>query len=50
MALRVPNGYSSTNMLVMSRDIMEYYFGTTEPENIITGRAATRDVSMTQQD
>ena len=50
MALRVPNGYSSTNMLVMSRDIMEYYFGTSAPENIITGRAATRDVSMTQQD
>ena len=50
MPLRIGNGYSSTNALVIGKDIYQYYFGLADPATIITGTARTEFISQAQTD
>lgn len=50
MAVRIANGYSSTNALQVGKDIIRYYFGLAEESEIITGRASSDGVTSVQTD
>lgn len=45
MAIRIPNGYSSTNALYAARDIIDYYYGLKSVDEILTGSADTDSVT-----
>lgn len=45
MAIRIPNGYSSTNAVYVAKDIINYYYGLKQPEEILTGSADTNGVT-----
>ncbi len=49
MATRVPFGYSSDYAAQISRDIMKYYFGLVEEEELLTGTADTPDAGVTNE-
>ena len=50
MAIRIGNGYSSTNSMLVGKDIYQYYFGLADPATIITGTARTEFISQAQTD
>ena len=39
VAVRIANGYGSSNATLVGRNIFRYYFGTEKKENIVTGKA-----------
>ena len=45
MAIRIPNGYSSTNAVYVARDIIDYYYGLKDVSEILTGVADTDSVT-----
>ncbi len=48
MAVRIGNGYSSTNAVMTAQDILQYYFKLTDTDELLTGRAKT-GASVTEQ-
>lgn len=44
-AIRIAYGYSSDNVIMVARDIMNYYYGLAEESAIITGNAATEGLT-----
>ena len=50
MAVRISNGYSSTYVSSMAKDILKYYFKVVPNEEIITGRANNQNFSSVQTD
>lgn len=50
MAVRIANGYSSTNALQAGKDIIRYYFNLADESEIITGRASSDGVTSVQTD
>ena len=50
MAVRIANGYSSTNALLTGKDIMKYYFNLADESEIITGVASSDGVTSVQTD
>ncbi|MCR5477913.1 MAG: penicillin-binding protein [Lachnospiraceae bacterium] len=49
MATRVPFGYSSDYAAQISRDIIKYYYGLAEEDDLITGTADTPDAGVTNE-
>lgn len=45
MAVRIPNGYSSTNAVSAAKDIIDYYYGLRQVDEILTGSADTQGVT-----
>ena len=43
VAVRIANGYGSSNATAVGRSIFNYYFGLENPEDIVTGRASRAD-------
>ena len=41
VAVRITNGYNSTNASLVARDVVSYYFGQGDKDSLITGHAAT---------
>lgn len=41
MAVRIANGYSSSNAAVVAKDVVDYYYGLESSDTIFTGAAAT---------
>ena len=50
MAIRIGNGYSSTNATLVGKDIYQYYFSLVDESQLITGTARTDYVSSAQVD
>lgn len=50
MAIRIGNGYSSTNCLLTARDILQYYFKLADTSEIITGKAKNDSLSSANVD
>ncbi len=50
MAVRIGNGYSSTNAMLTAKDILQYYFDLADPSSIITGTARTDSVASENVD
>ena len=50
MAVRIGNGYSSTNTLMTAKDILQYYFKLADESEIITGTARTGNVTAENVD
>lgn len=50
MAVRIGNGYSSTNAMLTAKDILQYYFKLTDVSDIITGSARTDSVASVNVD
>lgn len=40
VAVRIANGYGSSNATDVGKSIFDYYFGLKNPEEIVTGRAS----------
>ena len=49
MATRVPFGYSSDYAAQISRDIIKYYYGLAETDELLTGTADTPDAGITNE-
>lgn len=41
IAVRITNGYNSTNAALLARDVISYYYGLEDKDTLITGHAAT---------
>ena len=50
MAVRIGNGYSSTNAMLTAKDILQYYFKLADEDTIITGTARTESVASENVD
>lgn len=50
MAVRIGNGYSSTNAILVARDILQYYFKLADTDEILTGTARTDSLTQTNVD
>ena len=50
LAVRIGNGYSSTNATLVGKDIYQYYFHIVDESQLITGSARTDYVSSAQVD
>ena len=50
MAVRIGNGYSSTNAMLTAKDILQYHFNLADESEIITGRARTDQVDSENVD
>ena len=50
MAVRIANGYTSTNVVYVAKDILSYYFGLQEETDILNGKASSGNVSNTRTD
>ena len=50
LAVRIGNGYSSTNATLVGKDIYQYYFNLVDESQLITGSARTDYVSSAQVD
>ena len=50
LAVRIGNGYSSTNATLVGKDIYQYYFNIVDESQLITGSARTDYVSSAQVD
>ena len=50
MAVRIGNGYSSTNAMLTAKDILQYYFKLADEDSIITGTARTESVASENVD
>ena len=49
IATRIPFGYSSDYAAQVTRDIVKYYYGLAEEDDIITGTANTPDAGITNE-
>lgn len=49
-AIRIANGYASTNAALIARDLVSYYYGQQPEEEIITGHASLASDSYSRQD
>ena len=49
IATRIPFGYSSDHAAQTTRDIIKYYYGLAEEEDLITGTAVTPDGGITNE-
>ena len=49
IATRIPFGYSSDYAAQATRDIIKYYYGLAEEEDLITGTADTPDEGVTDE-
>ena len=49
IATRIPFGYSSDYAAQVTRDVIKYYYGLAEQEEIITGTANTPDAGITNE-
>ena len=45
VTVRIPNGYSSFNAVLLTRDILEYYYNIREEADLITGEADTSNMT-----
>lgn len=50
MAVRIAFGYSSTNAMLVGKDILKYYFDLEDEANILTGEANSENVTSVQSD
>lgn len=50
LAVRITNGYSSTNAALVARDVLSYYFELQDEEELITGHASMADETTTFTD
>ncbi|MBS6195290.1 MAG: peptidase [Clostridiales bacterium] len=50
MATRIANGYSSTNLEWVAKDVLNYYFGLKDETEILTGQANREGVTNTRTD
>lgn len=50
MAVRIANGYSSTNAMMVAHDILAYYFDLVSDNDILSGDASTENISQQQND
>lgn len=50
IAVRIGNGYSSTNATLVAKDILQYYFNLTDSSNILTGHAMSQSVASENVD
>lgn len=50
MAVRIGNGYSSTNAMLTAQDIISYYFKLVDEKDILPGHAVTTYISQVQND
>lgn len=50
MAVRIANGYVSTNAVLVAHDILSYYYGLQKPEQILTGTANSDAITNTRID
>ena len=50
MAVRIGNGYSSTNCVMTAKDILEYYYKLADESDIITGAARTGNMTAVNVD
>ncbi|MDO4803738.1 MAG: penicillin-binding transpeptidase domain-containing protein [Lachnospiraceae bacterium] len=50
LAVRIGNGYSSTNAILVGKDIYQYYFNIVDESQLVTGTARTDYVSSAQAD
>lgn len=50
MAIRVANGYSSTNAVLVGKDILRYHFDLADEAEILTGKASEDGVTSVQTD
>ncbi len=50
MAVRIGNGYSSTNAMLTAKDILQYYFKLVDQDELITGTARAGSNVTTQVD
>lgn len=50
LAVRIANGYSSTNATLVGRDIITYYFDLKDESEILTGKASLDGVTSVQTD
>ena len=49
IATRIPFGYSSDYAAQVSRDVIMYYYGLAEEEDLVTGTANTPDAGITNE-
>ena len=49
MATRIPFGYSSDHAAQLSRDVIKYYYGLAEEEELINGTADTPDAGVSNE-
>ena len=50
IAVRIGNGYSSTNSMLVARDVIQYRFGLADESSLITGQARSDSISSSQTD
>lgn len=50
IAVRIGNGYSSTNCMMTAKDILQYYFKLADEKDIISGTAKTEQVTQVNVD
>lgn len=50
LAVRIANGYSSTNAMLVGKDIIMYHFNLAEESEILTGKASMDGVTSVQTD
>lgn len=48
MAIRIANGYSSTNVELVAEDVLNYYFGLKDETEILTGQATSDGITNQQ--
>ena len=49
IATRIPFGYSSDYAAQVTKDVISYYYGLKEADDIITGTASTPDAGITNE-
>lgn len=49
-AIRIANGYVSTNAVLVAHDILSYYYGLQSPDQILTGKANSDAITNTRID
>jgi penicillin-binding protein 2 len=50
IAVRITNGYNSTNAALLARDVISYYYGLEEESDLITGHASEVSADYTRTD
>lgn len=50
LAVRVANGYASSNAVAIAKDVISYYFGTATEEELVTGHATQVTAGNTRAD
>lgn len=50
IAVRITNGYNSTNAAMLARDVISYYYGLVDESDLITGHASEVSADYTRTD